>query len=308
MAIQHHCVCGTTFVLGLTLSACSGDGASEDDMSGGATFGSTTLAESGGTEGGSGGSPGSSDGSSGSGDGPTGSGDGSSSGDTTGGEPTPDCHDKATGTMVDARDGKAYCTVMINGTRWLAENLRYVPEGDGHWCPDEDAALCDDYGVLYWWTTAVGVEATYLEAEADLDEPLQGVCPSGWHLPTHAEWLDLLDFVTSDNQSEGPIFEGKLGSKYLRASTDDWLVGPTTVPAENKYGFWGLPAGVIGCVGPCSADGLGRRANFWSSTEVGPGHAVAVELRSDENARVFDQTTNSNPSKDYGRSIRCIED
>jgi len=238
---------------------------------------------------------------------------GGGSGNNTGGHPpTVDelgCHEGATGTVVDARDGQAYCTTEINGKTWMAENLRFLPAKGTHGCPDDEQAQCSKYGSLYYWSAVVGVDDSFLKNQANLEAPVRGICMEGWHVPSQKEYLALLDFVKEDNPSGGLDFEGKLGSQHLRSTSDDWEQTPTTVKASNKYGFWGLPAGNIGCIGDsCNADGLGYKANFWSSTELSDTHAVALELRSDEDARVFDQTNNSNPKKQTGRSLRCLKD
>lgn len=63
----------------------------------------------------------------------------------------------------------------------MAENLRYKPagasEGRDMW-PSEDGLSA---GMLYNYATATGSAVTAGDA------PVQGICPTGWHIPAAAE-------------------------------------------------------------------------------------------------------------------------
>ena len=117
--------------------------------------------------------------------------------------------------------GDTYKTVTLsNGSVWMAEPLRYVPEGftpsgdpaaDSHiWFPyklennvtpptkisaDKAVALTDEEsikenGYLYDMYAALGgVEVTV--DNADSFEGAQGICPPGWHIPTRADFFAL---------------------------------------------------------------------------------------------------------------------
>lgn len=115
-------------------------------------------------------------------------------------------------------DGERYNTVTLsNGTTWMAEPMRYLPEGitpssdplaDAHvWYPYElvdaesttvnadsatpltDAASIKKYGYFYDMQAALGREIT---PENCYDfEGAQGICPKGWHIPTRMEYVAL---------------------------------------------------------------------------------------------------------------------
>lgn len=36
---------------------------------------------------------------------------------------------------------------------------------------------------------------------------VQGVCPTGWHLPSDAEWLELIDYLGGESVAEGKLKE-----------------------------------------------------------------------------------------------------
>lgn len=126
-------------------------------------------------------------------------------------------------------DGERYATVTLaNGTTWMAEPMRYVPEGftpstdptvDAHiWYPykliDNDGvinsvnadgaeALTDEasiqkYGYLYDIYAALsGTEIT--EENIHSFEGAQGICPKGWHIPTRMEFLGLCGLSNKDD-------------------------------------------------------------------------------------------------------------
>ena len=105
-------------------------------------------------------------------------------------------------------DGVRYNTVKLaDGNTWMAQNLRFVPRGRavssnpaedaGIWYPAANAekvadpALAETLGLLYDAATAFGVEAI-TEANAGTFEGCQGICPTGWHVPTVTDMTGLV--------------------------------------------------------------------------------------------------------------------
>lgn len=78
--------------------------------------------------------------------------------------------------FTDKRDGSVYKTITFGGTVWMSENLRFRDK-TGALYLDNDTNNIAVYGVLYNWKTATKA------------------CPSGWHLPTGAEFRTLSDFL-----------------------------------------------------------------------------------------------------------------
>ena len=102
-----------------------------------------------------------------------------------------------TDTIIDSRDGQIYNIVKIGNQWWMAENLRTatynddtpIPEvPDSIWSNLTTGAYCwyyNDslgfkfYGMLYnWYTVNTGK-----------------LCPTGWHVPTDAEWTTLTNYL-----------------------------------------------------------------------------------------------------------------
>ena len=173
-------------------------------------------------------------------------------------------------TITDSRDGQVYPTVQIGEQCWLQKNMNY--ETGNNWCYDNDPANCATYGRLYDWETVLGV------------------CPSGWHLPSDAEWTALTTFLGGVSIA---------GGKMKEAGTAHWS-SPNT-GATNSSGFTALPGGYRSFSG--SFGYLTTSVTVWSSTENSSTNAWYRGL-SYSNEYVY----LNNHYKTYGFSARCVQD
>jgi uncharacterized protein (TIGR02145 family) len=199
------------------------------------------------------------------------------------------------GTFVDSRDNKSYKTVKICDQTWLAENLNYrgtEPDTLGR-CYGDDPANCTTYGRLYDWATAMGfpLKCNYALSTSDTDcaihTPHQGICPSGWHIPSIADWDELMTAV-------GGI---ETAGKYLKA-TNGWNENGN---GNDKFGFAALPGGKdftsSGMFGDAS-----YRGYWWSATESDAfGTYYLIMYWNDE------KVNRSGTSKSSLHSVRCIK-
>lgn len=142
--------------------------------------------------------------------------------------------DYAYGTITDKRDGQVYRTTKIGDQVWMAENMKYQPQGAQYLynCYDDIQANCDKYGILYGLIAA-------LEA-----------CPENFHIPSEEEWRTLADFLGGDS----------IAGPKLRA-IGGWDVNrfPSTIEDKDEYGFSALPAGVH------YFGGFGAITYFWTN-------------------------------------------
>ena len=136
--------------------------------------------------------------------------------------------------LTDTRNSKTYPTVQINSQCWIAENLDYDNGcSSNSWTNGVDTSWCGYYsggpypneGLLYQWSAAMNGSTT---------EGAQGICPSGWHVPTDEDFRVL--------------FEGIFGSSC--ETPDAWAcdgVGSQlslyTMSGNNSTGFSGLLSG-----------------------------------------------------------------
>jgi uncharacterized protein (TIGR02145 family) len=136
-------------------------------------------------------------------------------------------------------------SVKIGTQVWMAENLNIETEenieiGTGkNFCYDNEPANCQKYGRLYDWNAALKA------------------CPSGWHLPSKAEW-DVLITTVGGNKTAG---------KYLNAKSgwDDYE--GKSLNGEDKFGFSALPGGEGNGLGDADFFGIGSTGTWWTSSE-----------------------------------------
>jgi uncharacterized protein (TIGR02145 family) len=199
------------------------------------------------------------------------------------------------GTFTDSRDSKSYKWVVIGTQTWMAENLNY--EANGSKCYTNLEAYCGIYGRLYNWSTAMAIDSTYNSTSYSAGAKHTGVCPSGWHIPSDAEWGALMKFINPNCTLTGDCaFAGML----LKA-TIGWNSGNGT----DAYGFAALPGGYGSSGGSISFKGIGTDGNWWSTNEVNSNN-VYYRIAYD-NSDNFVRYNGSN-SKSGFRSIRCLQD
>jgi uncharacterized protein (TIGR02145 family) len=116
--------------------------------------------------------------------------------------------------LRDTRDGRTYRVVWIGTSRWMAENLAYAAPGSMCYqtsaLVQDDTTSCSRYGRLYPGTVALDGDV----AESDGSNGPQGICPTGWHLPSAAEIADLTFAIA---QLEG--FEALAGKDSVKVAT-----------------------------------------------------------------------------------------
>lgn len=190
--------------------------------------------------------------------------------------------------------GQNYTTVQIGTQCWFKENLNIgtmIPATTNQtndsiiekYCYNNIYANCDVYGGLYQWDEAMQYITT---------GGVQGICPVGWHLPTHSEYDTLSTFLG------GSLIAG---GKMKETGTIHWW-NPNT-GAINSSGFTGLPAGGY-FESPYFFYVLGQHAYLWTSTaSTNPNYSHCWFL--------FHGTTQFSPATDFRTnafSIRCLKD
>lgn len=199
----------------------------------------------------------------------------------------------AIGSITDTRDGQTYKTVTIGTQTWMAQNLNY--EMVGGYCYSATPSNCTKYGRLYTWAAAMDSVGTWSANGKGCGDgktcsptyPVRGVCPTGWHLPTKAEFETLFTAVGGSSTA----------GKMLKSATGWNSSGNGT----DAYSFSALPAGLWINYGYFGSEG--NNAIFWSSTEYDSDSAYNMYLYSDrDGAYLYDDI------KNYGYSVRCLKD
>lgn len=167
--------------------------------------------------------------------------------------------------LEDCRDGKFYQTVQIGEQCWMAENLNtgsmIISDNEGQqqtdnqviekYCPNNDPANCETYGGLYEWHEAMQYVTT---------EGSQGICPIGWHLPTHDESVELTDYLGGVDVAGGKM----KATGTIEEGTGLWYAPNTD--ATNLSGFTSLPSGYRDHYDGSFVD-MGYYCDNWTSTK-----------------------------------------
>ncbi len=221
-----------------------------------------------------------------------------------------------TPTITDI-DGNVYSTVQLGQQCWMRENLRATHYADSiaisignanisysqpyYYNYVSHALSLEKRGYLYNWP-AVMHGAASSETNPSW---VQGICPTGWHVPSHAEWIQLTEYVSSRS-----VFSCDGNSNHIAkslASAEGWnsdyhqcTVG-NNQGANNATGFCAFPAGQ--CNGETTYFNGGSVTRFWSSTATTSGNKWMCSLG--YNSTYVWQ----NPEPPYcGFSVRCLRD
>lgn len=193
-------------------------------------------------------------------------------------------------------DGNIYETIVIGTQEWMAENLKVTHYRNGEpipivtddtqwsglktgaycWFNNNEAANKNIYGALYNYFTVVDS---------------RNLCPTGWHIPSDAEWTILTTYLGG---------EAVAGGKMKETGTIHWS-SPNT-GATNESGFTALPGGIRGGGGAFDYPG-GDGGFWWSSTEDGTNDAWYRYLLYD-----YGYVYRGRNDEGAGFSVRCVKD
>jgi uncharacterized protein (TIGR02145 family) len=215
-------------------------------------------------------------------------------------------------------DDNVYKTVLIGSQCWMKENLKTTSYKNSTPIPnvidasewlnlvsgayvwyDNDTSWKDKYGALYNWFTTM--------------DP-SGLCPTGWHVPSNAEWTQLVDYVVAQgfpNEWNNPSgtanalkscrqVNSPLGADCNTTENPRWDA-QSTHHGFDQFGFSVLPGSYRSSNG--LFDYIGSAGYWWSSNEVSSCSAWH-HYQINHFGNVFDIVENKN----YGFSVRCLKD
>lgn len=201
-------------------------------------------------------------------------------------------------------EGQIYNTIQIFNQCWLKENLNVgtmIPSSQGmsndgiieKYCYNDSEDSCHIYGGLYQWDEMM----QYYTYPGN-----QGICMSGWHIPTNEEWKILEGAVDSQYGPGNPewgiiAWRGFDAGKNLK-STSGWFEEGN---GTDLYGFTALPSGVRDYYGYTT--NLNKLALFWTSSGTNNINAWFRMLRYE-----YDGISNTDFLKERGHSVRCLKD
>jgi uncharacterized protein (TIGR02145 family) len=205
------------------------------------------------------------------------------------------------GSVTDI-NGNTYNTVSIGTQIWMAENLKTTKYNNGTdiplvvnstdwinlstpaycWYNNDEGTYKNREGALYnWFTINTG-----------------NLCPTGWHVPTDADWHQLV--LTLDPAAQNDIVESLIaGGKLKEAGTEHWF--SPNIDATNETGFTARPSG--------SRDGgyffniYNREGYWWCYSERDSINAISRVIScSGGYIFIIDR------DKKEGHPVRCLKD
>ena len=197
-------------------------------------------------------------------------------------------------------EGNIYKTVYIGSQQWMAENLKVTKYNDGTTIPnitDETQWKNNTTGAWSYYNNDVTNNAKYGKlynwyAVSKTNNGNKNVCPTGWHVPTDAEWTVLTDYLGGESIAGGKLKEVGITS-WNSPNTD----------ATNTSLFSALPGGYRPNLGYYNNFGVGNYGYWWSSTEESISKAWSLSL-----GGLDGKAHRGYDDKRYGYSVRCLRD
>jgi uncharacterized protein (TIGR02145 family)/uncharacterized repeat protein (TIGR02059 family) len=208
------------------------------------------------------------------------------------------------GTVADV-EGNVYKTIQIGTQTWMAENLKTTKYNDNTLIPN----ITDN---STWANLSTDAYCWYFNEES-IYKPVYGalynwyavnkgkLCPTGWHVPSDAEWHSLvltLDANAQSNlESESEIAGGKLKETGIR----HWQ--SPNFGATNESGFTAIPGGLRDWKGEYGQGQIYDESFYWSTTAIDSTRAY-IRMMMYANSYIFRQSG----VKFSGLSVRCLKD
>jgi uncharacterized protein (TIGR02145 family) len=194
-------------------------------------------------------------------------------------------------------NGQVYNTVQVGSQCWMRENLNigtlvssittvgnHSNQGNNgvieKYCYDNNPDNCLVYGGLYEWNEMM--QYTTIPG-------IQGICPSGWHLPDLTELQTLQNFLGGVSVA---------GGKLKETGTLHWAEPNSS--ANNSSGFTALGAGYRAFTG--SFNFQQSVSNFWSSSQAGNTLAKYLVLSANQASAPI-----TYDYRNFGFSVRCVK-
>lgn len=199
-----------------------------------------------------------------------------------------------TGQVSDV-EGNSYKTVKIGSKWWMSENLnvtKYRNGDDIGTTTPSMLAIPDEQDPKYQWVfdgmnELAPILGRLYTSYAMTDS--RGLCPTGWHVATVADWDQLITHLGGESVA---------GGKLKMTGSTNWLVPNTG--ATNESGFTAIPAGKRLSMGNFIGDGY---YGCWWVRDPGGNHTGQYVYY--DNAQT---SREGNAHRNDALSIRCVKD
>ena len=193
-------------------------------------------------------------------------------------------------------DGNAYPTITIGTQTWMAENLRVTRYRNGVAIPiviDWEAWAGCTAGAYCWYDNdpvASGAYGTLYNYFAVADS--RGLCPTGWHVPSDADWNVLFNALGGADVAGGKM---KVDGGFFWNSPNSY--------ASNSSGFSAISGGLRWgsephpSVSPGEFISNGKMVEMWTSS----GHDCFLQYNW-QSVQIMGGHSNN------GQYVRCLRD
>jgi uncharacterized protein (TIGR02145 family) len=209
--------------------------------------------------------------------------------------------------------GQTYNTVLIGTQCWFKENLNIGtmitnlevpddtaptpndPSTTSKWCYDDSPSNCTSEGGLYTWAEVNALPNSCNSTTCNVPTPNQGICPTGWHIPSDAEQYTLENYLTTSGQT-------------CDATRNGWDCSDAGVKLRlgGSSGFDALGAGNHETNGALSQfDKRQPSVHLWSSSNFIDGYAYN---RAFDSSGSIDTISRRWSNMHQGFSARCLAD
>ncbi len=203
-------------------------------------------------------------------------------------------------TVQDA-DANVYNTVQIGTQCWMKQNMRVGTRINGattqtnnatieKWCYSNSDANCtsdnpnEPDGGLYQWNEAMQYSTT---------PGAQGICPAGWHIPTHDEFTTLERAVCTS---------GTCATDFPYDTTTTGFRGTNEGIKLMPNGTSGFEANFAGYALSGVFDWRAELSTLWTSSESSTNAWGRILDEFEDNIQ------RNTSSKSRGYSVRCLKD
>ena len=204
--------------------------------------------------------------------------------------------------------GQSYSTVQIGSQCWMAENLNIGEminsnsssddQNDNNiiekYCYGNNSTNCDTYGGLYQWNEMM---------QYTIQESTQGICPTGWHIPSDNEWKTLeMELGMSQTDADNTGWRGTNEGSKMAGNAGLWHDG--ALKNDSEFGSSGLdfiPGGYRSSNG--NFYGINDKTYLWSSSQDDTYNSYYRNIKYDITSTYRNRTSPSG-----GFSVRCVKD
>jgi uncharacterized protein (TIGR02145 family) len=195
---------------------------------------------------------------------------------------------------VTDRDGNTYKTILIGTQTWMVENLKTTRFNDGTSIPlvfDAKSWSSLTTPACCWQNNDIIRKVTYGNLYNWYAVNTHKLCPTGWHVPSDAEWTRMTDYLGGDNNAGGKLKES--GFKH-------WY-NPNTGASNETY-FSALPGGDRLNDTTASFENLRKVGGWWTTTSENDWAIIRLMYDNKNSVQKFFY------AKNIGLSIRCVWD